>query len=140
MAQMSLRKMAKAMGITPAYLSMMVNGKRPWRADSFEQYCGFVNSVNNNQASMSHSNEDLHTRSNVVNTELDLAGARGSRTHRPNRRARTIGVEVRGTHRSTFAPAMRRLAARRKSIAGQAADNKWGALSNAPVNYNVLGN
>ena len=35
---------------------------------------------------------------------LRMAGARGSRTHRPDRRAGTIGFEVRGTHRSASAP------------------------------------
>ena len=105
MAQMSLRKMAKVLGITPAYLSMMVNGKRPWRVDLQERYAVLVNSVNKNQASMSGPATDLTMRSDVINAESQVAGARGSRTHRPNRRARAIGVEVRGTHRSTFAPA-----------------------------------
>lgn len=45
--QMSLRQIAAQMDITPAYLSYMVNGKRPWRADLYELYCQLVNtSVN----------------------------------------------------------------------------------------------
>jgi len=28
---MSLRQIAKELGISPAYLSYMLNGKRPWR-------------------------------------------------------------------------------------------------------------
>ena len=46
---MSLRKIAKELGITPAYLSMMVNGKRPWREDLREGYRQLVNSVNKNE-------------------------------------------------------------------------------------------
>ena len=40
---MSLRSVAKELGITPAYLSYMVNGKRPWREDLYERYCEVVN-------------------------------------------------------------------------------------------------
>ena len=40
----SLRQTAKELGITPAYLSMMVNGKRPWRPDLKERYDQLVNS------------------------------------------------------------------------------------------------
>ena len=35
---MSLRQIANQLGITPAYLSYMVNGKRPWRRDLFARY------------------------------------------------------------------------------------------------------
>ena len=41
---MSLRKIAKELGITPAYLSYMVNGKRPWRPELYERYTELVNS------------------------------------------------------------------------------------------------
>ena len=47
----SLRQIAKELGIAPAYLSMMVNGKRPWREDLYQRYSyfvnPFVNTVNN---------------------------------------------------------------------------------------------
>ncbi len=46
--QLSLRAIVKELEITPAYLSMMVNGKRPWRKDLYEQYSGLVNTVNRN--------------------------------------------------------------------------------------------
>ena len=43
----SLRKLAEELGISPAYLSYMVNGKRPWREDLYQRYCYLVNtSVN----------------------------------------------------------------------------------------------
>ena len=43
--QMSLRQIAAQMDITPAYLSYMVNGKRPWRPDLYERYCQLVNTT-----------------------------------------------------------------------------------------------
>ncbi len=47
MSDMSLRQTAKQLGITPAYLSYMVNGKRPWRPELYQRYCQLVNtSVN----------------------------------------------------------------------------------------------
>ena len=39
----SLRSIARELEITPAYLSMMVNGKRPWRPDLKEGYERLVN-------------------------------------------------------------------------------------------------
>ena len=43
----SLRQLAAQLGISPAYLSYMVNGKRPWRPDLYERYSHLVNtSVN----------------------------------------------------------------------------------------------
>ena len=44
---MSLRKQAVILGIAPSYLSMLVNGKRPWRGHLKERYQELVNtSVN----------------------------------------------------------------------------------------------
>ena len=48
---MSLRQIAKELGISPAYLSCMLNGKRPWRKDLYQRYMGVVNkSVNSDRA------------------------------------------------------------------------------------------
>ena len=44
---MSLRQIAKELGISPAYLSYMLNGKRPWRKDLYQRYMGFVNTFVN---------------------------------------------------------------------------------------------
>ena len=41
---MSLRQQAKILGIAPSYLSMMVNGKRPWKPGIKERYDELVNS------------------------------------------------------------------------------------------------
>ena len=40
---MSLRAIAKELEISPAYLSYMINGKRPWRKDLHQRYLGVVN-------------------------------------------------------------------------------------------------
>ena len=58
MTKPSLREIAKELDISPAYLSYMVNGKRPWRKDLYQRYMGVVNtfvnregqSVNNDMA------------------------------------------------------------------------------------------
>ena len=44
---MSLRQIAKELGISPAYLSYMINGKRPWRKDLYQRYMGIVNTFVN---------------------------------------------------------------------------------------------
>ena len=41
---MSLRQIAKGLGISPTYLSHMLNGKRPWRKDLYQRSMGVVNS------------------------------------------------------------------------------------------------
>ena len=44
---MSLRQIAKELEISPAYLSYMLNGKRPWRKDLYQRYMGVVNTFVN---------------------------------------------------------------------------------------------
>ena len=47
----SLRSIAGELGITPAYLSMMVNKRRPWQEDLKTKYNEIVNtSVNSDEA------------------------------------------------------------------------------------------
>jgi len=46
---MSLRQIAKELGISPAHHSYMVNGKRPWRKDLYQPYMGVVNTFVNNE-------------------------------------------------------------------------------------------
>ena len=41
---MSIRQQAKILGIAPPYLSMMVNGKQPWKPEIKERYDQLVNS------------------------------------------------------------------------------------------------
>ena len=44
---MSLRKTAKILGISPTYLSLLLNGKRPWRGNLKERYEELVNTFVN---------------------------------------------------------------------------------------------
>ena len=46
---MSLRQIAKELEISPAYLSYMINGKRPWRKDLYQRYMGVVNTFVNSE-------------------------------------------------------------------------------------------
>ena len=104
---MSVRKIAKELGITPAYLSMMINGRRRWRPDLYERYTESVNtpgqSVNKLDA-VQTKKDTQHIC--VLGVSNSLAGARGSRTHRTDRRAGANGFEVRETHRGPSAPAL----------------------------------
>ena len=60
---MSLRQIAKQLGITPAYLSYMVNGKRPWRPDLYKRYGELVNtSVNKEAQSVNNGNDPSNKR------------------------------------------------------------------------------
>ena len=38
------------LGISPAYLSYMLDGKRPWRKDLYQRYMGVVNTFVNSEA------------------------------------------------------------------------------------------
>ena len=49
MGTISLRQIAKELDISPAYLSYMVNGKRPWRKDLYQRYMGVVNTFVNSE-------------------------------------------------------------------------------------------
>ncbi len=43
----SLRTIAKELGISVSYISLMIGGKRPWRRDLLQQYNQLVNTVDN---------------------------------------------------------------------------------------------
>ena len=108
---MSLRQQAKILGIAPSYLSMMVNGKRPWKPEIKERYDQLVNSGFMPRPDQSV-NTVVNTSSNQIAPQLEgeksnylaLAGARGSRTHHTSRRTAANGFEVRGNHRASSAP------------------------------------
>ena len=57
MVKQSLRQIAKELEITPAYLSYMVNGKRPWRRDLYQRYMGVVNTFVNSEGPNVNKNE-----------------------------------------------------------------------------------
>ncbi len=86
---MSLRQQAKILGIAPSYLSMLVNGKRPWNPGIKERYKELMKSV------VSTSSEQISPPSEGEKSNcLALAGARGSRTHHTSRRTVANRFEV----------------------------------------------
>ena len=68
---MSLRRIAKELDISPAYLSYMVNGKRPWRKDLYQRYMGVVNTFVNSDA------EDGNHKEESSRLSTDAAASRG---------------------------------------------------------------
>ena len=72
---MSLRKIAKELGISPAYLSYMLNGKRPWRKDLYQRYMGVVNTFVNSD------NPGVNTfKETGRNSRLEIGGTDWVRT------------------------------------------------------------
>ena len=47
---MSLRKNAKILGISPSYLSMMINGERSWNPEIKDRYHELVNTFVNSES------------------------------------------------------------------------------------------
>ena len=60
---MTIRTMSKILGISPAYLSLLINGKRRWRGDLRERYEPLVNTFVNREENQ------LNTRS-IKNQEI----------------------------------------------------------------------
>jgi len=95
---MSLRQIARQLSITPAYLSYMVNGKRPWRADLYDRYCQLViKSVNNNGSSV---NSRVDVQITHFATNLGGSGRESNPPPRWKHRGRTDlkSAEPTGTH------------------------------------------
>ncbi len=83
MRKQSLRQVAKELDITPAYLSYMVNGKRPWRKDLYQRYMGVVNTFVNNEGQSVNRKQEV-TPHSAGHAGVNLLGAgRGTRTHTP---------------------------------------------------------
>ena len=57
---MSLRQQAKILGIAPSYLSMMNNGKRPWKPEIKDRYDQLVNSIPKSNGHQSNRNIPLY--------------------------------------------------------------------------------
>ena len=57
----SLRQIAAELEISPAYLSFMVNGKRPWRKDLYHRYLGVVNTFVNSEGAGVNSHSAIHS-------------------------------------------------------------------------------
>ena len=56
---MSLGHIAKELGISRAYLSYMLNGKRPWRKDLYQRYMGVVDTFVNSEAESVNKDESV---------------------------------------------------------------------------------
>ena len=76
---MSLRQIAKELWISPAYLSYMLNGKRPWRKDLYQRYMGVVNSDGDIVNSQTKRPPQLTVSSGVITG----GGGEGNRTPGP---------------------------------------------------------
>ena len=65
---MTIRTMAKILGISPAYLSLLINGKRLWRGDLKERYETLVNTFVNREENQpnirSIKNQEIMTNTN----------------------------------------------------------------------------
>ena len=75
---MTIRTMAKILGISPAYLSLLINRKRRWRGDLKERYETLVNTFVNREASgdtLEHENQTTNQAQYRNN-----GGAAGTRT------------------------------------------------------------
>ena len=77
---MSLRKQAKILRISPPYLSLLLNGKRPWRGNLKERYLELVNTFVNTPEAITPlpkaSKDDFVS-------EKSVGGAEGNRTPDP---------------------------------------------------------
>ena len=80
---MSLRQIAKELGISPAYLSYMLNGKRPWRKDLYQRYMGVVNTFVNSDGEGVNSQTKRPPRLTVSSGVEKVGAGRGTRTHTP---------------------------------------------------------
>ena len=80
---MSLRQIAKELGISPAYLSYMLNGKRPWRKDLYQRYMGVVNTFVNNEGDGVNSQTKRPPQLTVSSGVKEVGAGRGTRTHTP---------------------------------------------------------
>ena len=74
---MSLRKIAKILGISPTYLSLLLNGKRPWRGNLRERYEELVNTFVNTTAGRGEIEPD---KSLEFVSVKKVGGAAGTRT------------------------------------------------------------
>ena len=83
MSKQSMRQIAAELEISPAYLSYMVNGKRPWRKDLYQRYIGVVNTFVNSEAGDADIAPEEPYRDRAVSDSFEVGAGRGTRTHTP---------------------------------------------------------
>ena len=93
---MSLRKIAKILGISPTYLSLLLNGKRPWRGNLKERYEELVNTFVNTNGGQSEIEEER----NLTSIPKSLVGRQGFEPW-------TLGLKVRCSARLSYRPVYR---------------------------------
>ena len=89
---MSLRQQANILGIAPSYLSMMVNGKRPWKPEIKDRYDQLVNSIPKSV------HKTVHTESGRSGAATYLLGTNPSENIMVSRvgfEPTTLGLKVR---------------------------------------------
>ena len=74
---MSLRKISKILGISPTYLSLLLNGKRPWWGNLKERYEELVNTFVNTNGGRSEIEDETNLE---FVSQKKLGGAAGTRT------------------------------------------------------------
>ena len=80
---MSLRQIAKELGISPAYLSYMLNGKGPWRKDLYQRYMEVVNTFVNSEGDDVNSQTKRPPQLTVSAGVIIAGGGEGNRTPGP---------------------------------------------------------
>ena len=83
MGEQSLREIAKELDIPPAYLSYMVNGKRPWRKDLYQRYMGVVNTFVNNEVTGVNNAATNGSQPMSISSVDYVGGGEGNRTPGP---------------------------------------------------------
>ena len=81
---MSLRQQAKILGIAPSYLSMMKNGKRPWKPDILERYRELSANYDNKFVNtFVNTNPNTDVKSNSYHANSYVAHSSSGQGHRP---------------------------------------------------------
>jgi len=80
MSKLSMRQIAKELEISPAYLSYMLNGKRPWRKDLYQRYMGVVNTFVNSKAESVNKQTERPPRLTVSSGLITAGGGERNRT------------------------------------------------------------
>ena len=83
MSKLSMRQVAKELEISPAYLSYMLNGKRPWRKDLYQRYMGVVNTYVKKEGDGVKSQTKRPPQLTVSSGVITAGGGEGNRTPGP---------------------------------------------------------
>ena len=81
MSKQSMRQIAAELEISPAYLSYMLNGKRPWRKDLYQRYMGVVNTFVNSEVESVNKQTERPPRLTASLGSEKVGAGRGTRTH-----------------------------------------------------------